>query len=257
MAFMPFVTAGDPDMAATTATIRELTGRGVDLIEVGFPYSDPIADGPVIQAAYTRALDKGLRVDEIFEGIAALDSEQSPPLLAMVSYAIIFRSGVESFLTRAHAAGFSGLIVPDLPGDEAGEFAGLAKTHQLDLIQLISPLTPPERVERILQSCSGFVYCISVAGTTGTRDQLPAELHDQLKSLRDMTDLPLAVGFGISRPDQVAGLRPLADGVIVGSAIVREFQPSTDEPVNVAAAIERIGVFASRILAETKTDSST
>ena len=253
MAFMPFVSAGDPDMAATIATIRELAGRGVDLIEVGFPYSDPIADGPVIQAAYTRALEKGLRVDEIFDGIAALDDEQTPPLLAMVSYAIIFRSGVESFLTRARKSGFSGLIVPDLPGDEAGEFAGLAQAHQLDLIQLISPLTPPERVERILHSCSGFVYCISVAGTTGTRDQLPTELHDQLKSLREMTDLPLAVGFGISRPDQVATLRPLADGVIVGSAIVREFQPSTDGPVNIAAAIERIGDFVSRILAETKT----
>ena len=144
--------------------------------------------------------------------------------------------------------------MPDLPGDEAGDFAGLVKAHQLDLIQLISPLTPPERVERILHSCSGFVYCISVAGTTGARDHLPAELHDQLKSLRDMTDLPLAVGFGVSRPDQVASLRPLADGVIVGSAIVREFQPSTGEPVNIAAAIERIGAFASRMLAETKTD---
>jgi tryptophan synthase alpha chain len=248
MAFMPFVTAGDPDMAATLALIRELADRGVDLIEVGFPYSDPIADGPVIQASYTRALDKGLHVSDIFDGVATLSDEKIPPLVAMVSYAIIFRIGVEPFIARAKESGFSGLIVPDLPGDEAAEFAAIVKQQGLDLIQLVSPLTPPERVERILSSASGFVYCISVAGTTGVRTELPDELQDQLKWLKTKTDLPLAVGFGVSRPEQVDNLRGLADGIIVGSAIVRQLEP----PAETTAAIAGVGDFAAKMLAATR-----
>ncbi|MCH7686613.1 MAG: tryptophan synthase subunit alpha [Planctomycetes bacterium] len=178
MAFMPFVTAGDPDMETTLVLIRALARRGVDLIEIGFPYSDPIADGPVIQASYTRALEKGLHVEDIFAGLKSLteEGEQLPPLVAMVSFAIIFRTGPEAFLKRAAEAGFSGLIVPDLPGDEAGNFTQLVTSHGLDLVQLVAPTTPMERVEKILQAAGGFVYCISVAGTTGVRDQLPAEL---------------------------------------------------------------------------------
>ena len=256
MAFMPFVTAGDPDMSTTLALIGELSDRGVDLIEVGFPYSDPIADGPVIQAAYTRALKKKLCVDDIFAGIAQLNHDQVPPLVAMVSYAIIFRTGSDAFLKRAADAGFSGLIVPDLPGDEAGEFAELVRSHQLDLVQLISPLTPPERVERILQAASGFVYCISVAGTTGVRDRLPEPLRDQLKWLRSKTDLPLAVGFGISRPEQVQSLRGLADGVIVGSAVVRELEALANSSVDAQDVFFRIGEFVSEMLAATEHDSA-
>lgn len=248
MAFMPFVTAGDPDMAATLALIRELADRGVDLIEIGFPYSDPIADGPVIQASYTRALEKGLHVNDIFDGVATLSGEKTPPLVAMVSYAIIFRIGIETFLARAKESGFSGLIVPDLPGDEATEFAPAVKQQGLDLIQLVSPLTPPERVERILSTASGFVYCISVAGTTGVRMELPDELQDQLKWLKTKTDLPLAVGFGVSRPEQVDNLRGLADGIIVGSAIVRQLEP----PAETTVAVTQVGEFASEMLAATR-----
>ncbi len=142
---MPFVTAGDPDMPATLSLIRELAARGVDLIEVGFPYSDPIADGPVIQASYTRALNRGLHVGDIFSGIAALGDEKIPPLVAMVSYALVFRNGPETFVRHAADSGFAGLIVPDLPGDEADELTTLVKSHNLDLIQLIAPTTPPER----------------------------------------------------------------------------------------------------------------
>jgi tryptophan synthase alpha chain len=248
MAFMPFVTAGDPDMAATLALIRELAERGVDLIEVGFPYSDPIADGPVIQASYTRALEKGLHVNDIFEGVGTLKGENIPPLVAMVSYAIIFRIGIEPFLAHAKESGFCGLIVPDLPGDEAAEFAAAVKKHELDLIQLVSPLTPPERVERILSAASGFVYCISVAGTTGVRNELPSELQDQLKWLKTKTDLPLAVGFGVSRPEQVESLRGVADGIIVGSAIVRQLEP----PAETKAAVTQVGEFAAEMLTATR-----
>ena len=228
LALMPFITAGDPSMSATQQVLRELGQRGADLIEVGFPYSDPIADGPVIQSSYTRALRKHLHVADIFQGLAALKSENLPPRLAMVSYAIIFRWGVDRFLDAAVVAGFAGLIVPDLPGDEAGELFVQVRNRGLDLIQLIAPTTPRARVPGILKSCSGFVYCIAVAGTTGVREAISPELLVELKSLRTQTDLPLAVGFGISRPEHLAPLKGLADGAIVGSALVRYLETIVD-----------------------------
>lgn len=171
MAFMPFVTVGDPDVATSMALIRELASRGVDLIEVGFPYSDPIADGPVIQASYTRALSRGLQVNDIFSGIQQLtsgpDGGKIPPLVAMVSYAIVFRIGTAAFVEAAKTAGFSGLIIPDLPADEAGEVASEIRKAGLDAVQLVAPTTTPVREDRIAETGSGFVYCISIAGTTG------------------------------------------------------------------------------------------
>lgn len=221
MAFMPFITAGDPSTATTAAVLKGLRDANVDLIELGFPYSDPIADGPVIQASYTRALDAGISVAAIFEMMDSLKEENLPPVLAMVSFAIIFRFGAKQFAERAASAGFSGLIIPDLPSDEAEEMSAIAKANGLDVVQLIAPTTTQQRTQQILDASSGFVYCVSVAGTTGVRKELPSELIDQLKVLRAATDLPLAVGFGISGPDQVSELEGVADGVIVGSAIVR------------------------------------
>ena len=220
MAFMPFVTAGDPNLEQTVAVINELTRQGVDLIEVGFPYSDPIADGPVIQASYTRALDSGVSVEKILDMMASLKGDDLPPVLAMVSYAIVFRYGIDNFATKAAECGFSGLIIPDLPADEAEEMSAVALQHNLDLVQLIAPTTTPDRAQQILDASSGFVYCVSVAGTTGVRSELPQELTQQLKQLRQATELPLAVGFGISSPEQVSELEGVADGIIVGSAIV-------------------------------------
>lgn len=240
MTFMPFVTAGDPSTESTAAVLKSLRDSGVDLIELGFPYSDPIADGPVIQASYTRALDSGITVEAILEMMAGLKNENLPPTLAMVSFAIVFRYGVEDFAKRAAEVGFSGLIVPDLPADEADEFAATAKANGLDLVQLIAPTTTAERTKQILNASSGFVYCVSVAGTTGVRQELPAELTEQLRSLRTSTDLPLAVGFGISSPDQVATLEGVADGVIVGSAIVRLAAESSSKEAAAAA----VGEFA-------------
>ena len=228
MAFMPFVTAGDPDLTTTIDVIDRLAGEGVDLIEIGVPYSDPIADGPVIQASYTRALEAGFKLSQFFEAFENADRSQWPPLVAMVSYSIVFRYGVENFLDKAAASGFAGLIVPDLPGDEADQLANTIRARGLDLVELLSPLTPAERVPRILANGSGFVYCIAVAGTTGERDQLPPALANQLAELRQATDLPLAVGFGVSRPEHIAALRGKADGAIVGSAIVRKFEKITE-----------------------------
>lgn len=255
MAFMPFVTVGDPDVATSMALIRELASRGVDLIEVGFPYSDPIADGPVIQASYTRALSHGLHVNDIFGGIQQLtsgpDADKIPPLVAMVSYAIVFRIGTAKFVERAKSAGFSGLIIPDLPADEASDVARVIREAGLDAVQLVAPTTNPVREDRIVETGSGFVYCISIAGTTGARDQLPEELSGQLKRLRGKTKLPLAVGFGVSKPEQVGTLRGLADGVIVGSAIVRQLERLTNNSTATADVLRDIGDFAAKMVAAT------
>ena len=252
LAFMPFITAGDPDVAATLAVIRELGNRGVDLIEVGFPYSDPIADGPVIQASYTRALGNGLKVNDIFDGVSSLPTETLPPLVAMASYALLFRRGVEAFVRQAVEAGFSGFIIPDLPADEAEDVGRIVRGNGADLIQLVSPMTPQERAIRILKASSGFVYCISVAGTTGVRDDLPPELTEQLKWLRTQTELPLAVGFGIKGAEQVDVLRGAADGVIVGSAIVRLMEGLAAKDANQSAVLAEIGSFAESMVKATR-----
>jgi tryptophan synthase alpha chain len=228
-AFIPFLTAGDPHLEATTHLVRELVRRGASLVEVGFPYSDPIADGAVIQASYTRALSRGLHVDDIF----AWARELAPgvPLVAMVSYSLVYRRGPEAFLGQAAAAGFSGAVVPDLPVEESEALAGLAAARDFKLIQLVTPTTPRERAVRIARLSTGFVYCVSVTGITGERDRLPPELHGQIAWLRGQTDLPICVGFGISRPEHVRLLRDVADGVIVGSALVRRLEQAASRPL--------------------------
>jgi tryptophan synthase alpha chain len=243
MTFMPFVTAGDPSVQDTAAVLKGLRDGDVDLIELGFPYSDPIADGPVIQASYTRALDNGVTVQGILNMMESLRDEGLPPVLAMVSYAIVFRFGTEAFATKAAEVGFSGLIIPDLPADEASEMSATATKYGLDLVQLMAPTTTSDRTQQILDASSGFVYCVSVAGTTGVRKELPDALIEQLMQLRLMTDLPLAVGFGISGPDQVASLQGVADGVIVGSAIVR----LAAEASSAEAAAEAVRSFSSEM----------
>lgn len=249
MAFMPFITAGDPDLDFTKELIRELAARKVDLIEIGFPYSDPIADGPVIQASYNRSLGKKITVEKIFEALGSLKGTQLPPLVGMVAYAIIFRVGTETFLKSAKEAGLSGLIIPDLPGDEADGVAELCKQAGLDLIELVAPTTTPARAEKIVKNATGFLYCISIAGITGERDKLPPELREQLTWLRTKTDIPLAVGFGISRPEHVRELKGLADGAIVGSAIVRLVGEIDTGARSRADVLESAGELASRLLA--------
>ena len=246
---MPFITAGDPDLAWTARLIQELSASGADLIEVGFPYSDPIADGPVIQASYTRALNHHVKLKDIFAEIAKVSPQVSTPLVAMVSYALIFRGGVESFVDQAAKSGFAGLIVPDLPGDEAEGFARIVKSRGLDLIQLVAPTTPADRMQRIVKNATGFVYCIAVAGTTGAREGLAPELSDMLKTLRQQTTLPLCVGFGISRPEQVAQLKTQADGIIVGSAIVRHLEALSTHPADQEKTTGQIRDFAKSLAA--------
>lgn len=224
---MPFVTAADPDLATTSELIPDLLRRGAHMIEVGIPYSDPIADGPVIAASYTRALRKGVKLAEIFAMLQWLRSgwagtpEESAPLVTMVSYAIVHRHGVERYLRDAVESGVDGLIVPDLPVEEAEGLRRQTDALDLKLIQLVTPTTPRERAVRIAKSTTGFLYYVSVAGITGERKELPADLVENVAWLRSQTDLPLCIGFGISGPEQIHQLAPVADGLIVGSAIVR------------------------------------
>jgi tryptophan synthase alpha chain len=240
-AFIPFVTAGDPNLRTTLRLIDALGRRGVALIEVGFPYSDPIADGSVIQASYTRALDHGVRIDDILSTIGSLRS-RPVPLVAMVSYSLVHHRGPARFVADAQAAGFSGAIVPDLPVDEAGELAKIAAAADFKLVLLVTPTTPRERAQRIAQVSTGFLYCVSVVGITGERAALPPVLMEQLRWLRTQTDLPLCVGFGISQPEHVRALRDVADGIIVGSALVRRLEQIGAKPAEVI--VEEIATYA-------------
>jgi tryptophan synthase alpha chain len=238
-AFMPFVTAGDPDLAFTRELLPAAAASGANLIEVGFPFSDPIADGPVIQASYTRALSRGLKVADIFATIADVTKQPgwTTPLVSMASYSLMFKKGPAKFIAEAQAAGLSGAVVPDLPVEEAAEVSKLAANRDFKLILLVTPTTSPERAEKVVKACSGFVYVVSVVGITGARDAMPADLTQQIARLRTMTDLPLCVGFGVSRPEHVRGLKDVADGVIVGSALVKKLESAAADR---AAAIRDV-----------------
>jgi tryptophan synthase alpha chain len=251
-AFIPFLTAGDPNLTATLELAQTLVDNGANLIEIGFPYSDPIADGPIIQASYTRALDMGLPIDDIFKALTKLTAEPrfraaNVPLVAMVSYSLVQRQGDASFIARAQKAGISGAIVPDLPFDEAVDLEKSARQSDFKIIHLVTPTTPRLRAAAIAARSTGFLYCVSVTGITGERDRLPEEVLAQLAFLRGQTKLPLCVGFGISRPEHVAMLREAVDGVIVGSALVRKLEGAKSQPL--ADVLAGVGGLAASLAA--------
>jgi tryptophan synthase alpha chain len=245
-ALMPFVTAGDPDLAFTADVIRELDRRGATMCEVGIPYSDPIADGPVIQASYTRALAHKIKLPAIFEMLRGVSGQVKMPLVTMVSYAIVYRYGLAKYVADAQAAGVAGAIVPDLLVEEADELAAICQKADFSLIQLVTPTTPRERAVRIARSSTGFLYYVSVTGITGERTELPASLLDNVAWLRTQTDLPICIGFGISQPEHVQRLAPVADGLIVGSAIVRRVAEAATKPRD--AVLTDVGNYATTLL---------
>jgi tryptophan synthase alpha chain len=245
-ALMPFVTAGDPDLAFTADVIRELDRRGATLCEVGIPYSDPIADGPVIQASYTRALAHKIKLQAIFEMLRGVSGQVKMPLVTMVSYAIVYRYGLAKYVADAQKAGIAGAIVPDLLVEESAELAGICKAADFSLIQLVTPTTPRERAVRIARSSTGFLYYVSVTGITGERTQLPLTLSENVRWLRTQTDLPICIGFGISQPEHVKLLAPVADGLIVGSAIVRRVAEAATKPRE--AVLKDVGEYAAGLL---------
>ncbi len=245
-ALMPFVTAGDPDLEFTSHVLRTLDGRGCHLCELGMPYSDPIADGPVIQASYTRALSAGIRVPDVLDMVRRTAPGLAMPIVTMVSYAILYRRGLAAYVSEAKSAGVRGAIVPDLPVEEADELAAICRGEDFSLIQLVTPTTPPARARRIAAQSSGFLYFVSVTGVTGERTELAPDLVDQVGWLRGETDLPICIGFGISRPEHIRRLASVADGLIVGSAFVRRMaraaEASRDE------VLGELGDFADQLL---------
>jgi tryptophan synthase alpha chain len=249
-AFMPFVTAGDPDLEFTADVIRELDRRGCTTCEVGIPYSDPIADGPVIQASYTRALAKKIKLPDILAMLGRVSREVKMPLVTMVSYAIVYRYGLAKYVAEAKAAGVVGAIVPDLLVEEADELAAICRAADFSLIQLVTPTTPRERAVRIARASTGFLYYVSVTGITGERTELPSSLADNVGWLRSQTNLPLCIGFGISRPEHVKLLAPVADGLIVGSAVVRRVAEAATKPR--AAVLKDVGEYAASLMAALK-----
>jgi tryptophan synthase alpha chain len=218
-AFMPFLPAGDPDLAFTEELLGTVAANGADLIEVGFPFSDPIADGPIIQASYTRALNAKLKIPDVFTALGR--AKHGVPMVGMVSYSLIFKMGLEAFLKAAQAANLSGVVVPDLPAEEAEELSKRCKDRDFKLILLVAPTTTPKRAEIVVKACSGFVYVVSVVGITGERAMVFQPARELVKRLRSITDLPLCVGFGISKPEHVKEVGEFADGAIVGSALVK------------------------------------
>jgi len=224
-AFIPFFTAGDPDIATTTELIAGAAKNGADIIEIGIPFSDPIADGPVIQAAYYRALEQGFKVAHAFEMVKKLRADGlQTPLCCMVSYSLVYKRSLETFLAQAKDAGFDALIIPDLPAGYEGDAAEKTTAAGLDLIFLIAPTTTPERRDVIAKRSRGFIYYISVAGITGARSALPEDLEANVKDIQARTKTPVCVGFGISVPEQAKAVGKAAQGVIVGSALVRKVE---------------------------------
>jgi tryptophan synthase alpha chain len=244
-AFMPFITAGDPDLDFTAEVIRRLAARGCSMVELGIPYSDSVADGPVIQASYTRALGRKTKLADILAMVGRLKG--GLPIVTMVSYSIVFRHGLERYVADAKAAGVAGAIVPDLPVEEAGPLADVCRREDFSLVQLITPTTPRERAIRIAERTTGFIYYVSVTGITGERTALPPEILDDVGWLRRQTPLPICIGFGISRPEHVRMLLPAADGLIVGSAIVRRLAETATKPRG--QVVDEIGDYAGELLA--------
>ena len=245
-AFMPYVTAGDPDVEATAEIILALEKSGADLVELGIPYSDPLADGPTIQAAFTRVLERGFRVSDAFEIVKLVRERSDIPIAVMVSYSIVYRYGCERFVNDAIAAGADGAIIPDLTVSDCGELLDFAAGRDFATVLLVAPTTEAVREREIVERTTGFLYCISLVGVTGVRDSLPPELSAHVERLRTMTDKPICVGFGVSRPEHVRTVAQVADGVIVGSAIVSKVAEHPDDRDKL---IKTVSGFASELTA--------
>jgi len=236
VALVPFFVAGDPDPATTRELIRAAVAEGADLIELGVPFSDPMADGPVVQRAAARALAGGMTLARVLELVAELRADVQVPIVLFGYYNPFFRYGVEAIVRDAAAAGADGFLCVDLPPEESAELRAAARAAELDVIALLAPTTPRPRMRTIARAASGFLYFVSVLGVTGARDTLPAELPAWVRAARGVTELPLGVGFGVQRPDQAAWIASFADAVIVGSAIARRIEEggAAGAPVRVA-----------------------
>ena len=229
-AFIPFITCGDPDLETTAAAVRAAVENGADLIELGIPFSDPTAEGPVIQGANLRALRGGVTTDQIFSLVRNLRQDVTVPLVFMTYTNVVFSYGAERFFSACREAGIDGLILPDLPFEEKEEFLPFCRQYGVKLISLVAP-TSENRIAMIVREAEGFLYVVSSLGVTGTRSEIKTDLASILEVVRQNTSIPAAIGFGISTPEQAKKIAEIADGVIVGSAIIKLLeQYGTDAP---------------------------
>lgn len=219
-AFIPFITCGDPSLEITEQLVYAMEEAGADLIELGIPFSDPTAEGPVIQAANVRALSGGVTTDKIFDMVKKIRRSSAVPMVFMTYANVVFSYGTERFLKKAAEIGMDGLILPDVPFEEKAEFDSVCRQYGLDMISLIAP-TSHERIARIAREAEGFVYCVSSLGVTGMRTQITTDIGAMVKLVKEVRNIPCAVGFGISNPEQAKRMAAQSDGVIVGSAIVK------------------------------------
>lgn len=229
-ALIPFITAGDPDLETTAKAIEVLATSGADIIELGVPYSDPLADGPTIQAAATKALQRGVQLDDVLAIVKEVTPKIEIPIILFTYYNPIYYRGIETFLQQAKDAGVSGLVVPDLPLEEADILLKPAKEIGIEVTLLIAPTSSQERIKAIAAQSQGFIYLVSVTGVTGVRSEMATGIKDLLAQLQSSTDKPIGVGFGISSPEQAKQVKDWgADAVIVGSAIVKRLGDGTPE----------------------------
>ena len=242
-ALIPFITAGDPDLKTTAEALRVLDQSGANLIELGVPYSDPLADGPTIQAAATRALQRGVRLDDVLEVVKGVVPQVKAPIILFTYYNPILYRGIESFLKQIAEVGVKGLVVPDLPLEEAESLLKPAADMGIEVVLLVAPTSPRERIEAIAQQSQGFIYLVSVTGVTGMRNQIESRVQDLLTQMRAVTDKPIGVGFGISSPEQAKTVKNWgADAVIVGSAFVKLLADGTP-----AEGLSAIGEFCQNL----------
>lgn len=236
-AFIPFITAGDPDLVTTAQALRVLDKSGADMIELGVPYSDPLADGPTIQAAATRALKRGVRLDDVLAIAQEVTPDLNAPIILFTYYNPILNRGIEVFLKQIAAAGIAGLVVPDLPLEEAESLIQPATEIGIEVVLLVAPTSRKARIDAIAKKSQGFIYLVSVTGVTGIRSQVASRIPDLLEEMRAVTDKPIGVGFGISQPEQARQVKQWgADAVIVGSAFVKRLAEGT--PTEGLKAIE-------------------
>lgn len=220
-AFIAYITAGDPSLEATARLVPEFERRGVDIVELGIPFSDPIADGPVNQEAAMRALRREIGIGDVLDTVRVIRRESQIPMIFFAYYNTILSYGLERFVKDAAEAGLDGALVLDLPPEEAVEYKRLMDARDLDTVFLVSPITPDDRLKLIAGQATGFVYYVSQMGVTGERESVAESIPAMVARIRTLTDTPVAVGFGVSTPEQVRSIAALADGVIVGSSIVR------------------------------------
>ena len=228
-AFIPYIMAGDPDIKRTRELIRILEDCGADIIELGVPFSDPLADGPTIQKAAQRALEEGVTLKKVIELVADFRRSTQIPIILMTYYNPVFKYGEERFVLDASASGVDGIIVPDLPPDEAGNLIKYAKKSGLDTIFLLAPTSTDDRIRKVARTSTGFIYYVPITGITGSKLALDSSIEGHIARIRSVTAKPVAVGFGISTPEEAAGISRFADGVIVGSAIVKRVEESDEQ----------------------------